>query len=104
MVKKEALATCDFNKAYCCKFIPIKKTKPVANAMTSKFFWKIILLIFFVSKINARGNTAKNPRDVRAKLNVNGPICPIPIAWATKAVPQINDANNKRRLACVWPM
>ena len=57
-----------------------KKIKPVNNAMISKFLLKIILFIFFVSKINARGNTTKKPRDVRAKLNVNGPICSIPIA------------------------
>ena len=60
--------------------------------------------IFFLSKIKAKGVTAKNPTKNLTALNVNGPISSIPVSWAIKVVPQINVQSNALNNEAVFDM
>ena len=50
--------------------------------------------IFWIIPIT--GRRKRPPSSDLDMLKVNGPIYSVPTLWATKAVPQINDARNRR--------
>ena len=55
-------------------------------------------MYIFFSKIKIKGSMDKDPKKKRAKVNVSGPTKSIPVVCAIKAVPQINEANNRSML------
>ena len=79
MLKKATLDTKDICRAYCCKPIPQNKKKPVIKHKYVYLFDEKIILKLLRSNSIAKGKTVINAKKNLAKLNVNGPIDPIPV-------------------------
>ena len=81
VLKKATLDTNDTCNAYCCKPIPQNKKKPVIKHKQRYLFDEKIILKLYCSNNIARGKTVNKAKKNLAKLNVNGPIEPIPVFW-----------------------
>ena len=79
VVMKATFDTCETCRAYCCKPIPKKRKKPVAIDSVKSFALEKIFEKLFASKYIATGNTAIVAKKNLEKLNVKGPIVPIPV-------------------------
>ena len=77
---------------------PDPSDKLVNMIMTRAFVFLIIIRNNSFSKIIINGIIVIVPRKNLEKVKVKGPTNPIPVAWAMKAVPHINEANKRSKL------
>ena len=77
---------------------PKPSANPVVIIKIADLGSVIVLRKIFFSKYSKSGNIVKAPSKKRAKVKVSGPTKPIPVVCATNAVPQITEANSRRRL------